>query len=250
MILPTSPQDPSTGLAPFVYPLPPLSTVQLPRVAWIPLAPLALFRTAFLVILGVVFVIFETSTLIFSLFSVKFHSAFQYYCTAVFGRIALYLMGFTQLPSDPPFTRRNSSQKLISTPVRPGDLVVCNWSSYVDVIYLAYLYNPIFILPVVKDRVSSPGQEFLFSRMLERIETSLETFGCLSREFNNSADSKLPAEPHEHSPSKSDPNLTAFYHVASIDPGSIPSDGLHRAGFFSSNDQLFRARLRPDQSGC
>ncbi|KNZ50294.1 hypothetical protein VP01_44g2 [Puccinia sorghi] len=82
------------------------------------------------------------------IFSVRFHATFQYYCTTIFARIALHLLGFTTLPSDPPFSHRTSSQKLISTPVQPGDVVVCNWSSYVDVIYLAYLYNPIFILPV------------------------------------------------------------------------------------------------------
>jgi hypothetical protein len=59
-------QDPSTGLAPFVHPLPPLSTIQLPRIAWIPLVPLALFRTALIVVLGVLFVIFEGSGLVFS----------------------------------------------------------------------------------------------------------------------------------------------------------------------------------------
>ncbi|KAA1116272.1 hypothetical protein PGT21_007357 [Puccinia graminis f. sp. tritici] len=154
-------RDPSTGLAPFVYPLPPLSTIQLPRIAWIPLVPLALFRTALIVVLGLLFVIFEGSGLVVSLFSVKFHSILQYYCTAIFSRITLYLLGFTQLPSDRPFTHRTSSQKLISTTVRPGDLVVCNWSSYVDILYLAYLYNPIFIIPVLKHGAPSQGSEVL-----------------------------------------------------------------------------------------
>ncbi|KAA1074002.1 hypothetical protein PGTUg99_029932 [Puccinia graminis f. sp. tritici] len=101
-------RDPSTGLAPFVYPLPPLSTIQLPRIAWIPLVPLALFRTALIVVVGLLFVIFEGSGLVVSFFSVKFHSILQYYCTAIFSRIAIYLLGFTQLPSDRPFTHRTS----------------------------------------------------------------------------------------------------------------------------------------------
>ncbi|PLW50473.1 hypothetical protein PCASD_01364 [Puccinia coronata f. sp. avenae] len=159
-------RDPSTGLAPFVYPLPPLSTNQFPRIAWAPFIPLAVFRTLCLLVVAVLFMTVDSLAIILSIFSVKFHSAFQYYYTTVFSRIALHLLGLTQIPSDPPFTHRTSSQKKItSDSVRPGDLIVCNWSSYVDIIYLAYLYNPIFVLPVLKDSRRGSGEDKLAAKV-------------------------------------------------------------------------------------
>lgn len=39
-----------------------------------------------------------------------------------------------------------------------GDLIISNWTSYIDILYLAFKYNPIFILPVFdQSSVASPA---------------------------------------------------------------------------------------------
>lgn len=58
--------------------------------------------------------------------------------------------------------KSDRSQKVVRTKVNPGDLIVCNWSSYVEIIYLSYLYNPLFILPSPESiKSSSAGTEFI-----------------------------------------------------------------------------------------
>ncbi|MBW0522874.1 hypothetical protein O181_062589 [Austropuccinia psidii MF-1] len=141
-------RDPSTGLAPFVYPLPPLSNIQVPTFAVLPLVPLATCRTLLLLILGCLFFAVEKLFAVLCLLSPSFVLTLSSWCTTVFARCALYLLGFSRLPSERPFTSRTASQKLVRAQIAPGDVIVSNWSSYVDVIYLAYLYNPIFIVPV------------------------------------------------------------------------------------------------------
>lgn len=31
--------------------------------------------------------------------------------------------------------------------VQAGDVIVCNWTSYADVMYLAYAFGPVFAIP-------------------------------------------------------------------------------------------------------
>lgn len=168
-------RDPATGLAPFVYPLQPLSmSIQVPRLAWIPFIPLAFCRTCLLFIWAILFSIVDrTFALIFFFFSISFYSVLQSYYTTGFARVALYLLGLTQLPSDPPFSHRTSSQKLIQTKLEPGDLIACNWSSFIEILYLAYLYNPIFILPIPREGKKASGLNETIAKGFE-IKTALQ----------------------------------------------------------------------------
>ncbi|KAI9600605.1 hypothetical protein H4Q26_000393 [Puccinia striiformis f. sp. tritici PST-130] len=124
-------RDPSTGLAPFVYPLPPLSTFQLPRITWILLLPLALFRTLALILLALLFL---SSRAWFGWFQ-SFRSNF------------IRLFNFIGHPLSPEYLFTYSgSFNYLETLHSVIELHLKNSSLIPQA-----GYNPIFILPVLKD---------------------------------------------------------------------------------------------------
>ncbi|KAG0140481.1 hypothetical protein CROQUDRAFT_53187 [Cronartium quercuum f. sp. fusiforme G11] len=141
-------RDGKAGVAPFVYPPPPLSSSSYP--SW-PLYGLATLRTSFLIMLALIYVLIDQTLAVVLVTSPKAMKRLSFLMTCMICRIALYLLGFTRLPADAPFTRHRSIREP-KTQVEAGDVVVINWSSYVDIIYLAHIYDPIFILPSPSSR--------------------------------------------------------------------------------------------------
>lgn len=138
-------RDPSTGLAPFVYPPPPLSNFRHPALLSVPFYVLAFLRTISLVGLGFNYFILDQALNSVFIVSPGLWKILRSWLSCVLGRMALYLLGFTRLPADSPFS--NCRGIPTRSRVGSGDVIVVNWSSYVDIIYLAYLYDPIFIGP-------------------------------------------------------------------------------------------------------
>ena len=65
-------------------------------------------------------------------------------------RLALALMGYWWIETDlvsPKRGKQTAIAQAVRSPMK-GDLIIANWSSYVDVLYLAFRYNPTFVLPV------------------------------------------------------------------------------------------------------
>ncbi|KAH9820647.1 hypothetical protein DFH28DRAFT_952826 [Melampsora americana] len=138
-------RDPSTGLAPFVYPPPPLSNFRNPAILRSPFYVLAFLRTILLVGLAGNYLILDQALNFMFIVSPGLWKVLRSWMSTVLGRMALYLLGFTRLPADSPFSSFRGIPA--RTRVGPGDVIVVNWCSYVEIIYLAYLYDPIFIVP-------------------------------------------------------------------------------------------------------
>ncbi|KAG0709530.1 hypothetical protein DFH29DRAFT_792617, partial [Suillus ampliporus] len=67
--------------------------------------------------------------------------------TALLARLALYAIGFWWVPTELVVRKRGQLPENKWNP-RAGDLIVSNWSSWIEVLWLAYQYNPLFVLPV------------------------------------------------------------------------------------------------------
>lgn len=68
---------------------------------------------------------------------------------SIFGRSFLFLTGFFQLVERPVALHQNVEQITFTTspdnnPIRPGDIILCNSQSPIDIIYLITKYSPIF----------------------------------------------------------------------------------------------------------
>ncbi|KAI8382268.1 hypothetical protein BD560DRAFT_386124 [Blakeslea trispora] len=58
-------------------------------------------------------------------------------------RSALMMMGFFYIKTET-VSLRKSRDRTLGSSVKHGDLIVANWTSYIDIIYLAYRFSPVF----------------------------------------------------------------------------------------------------------
>ncbi|KAI8979202.1 hypothetical protein BDF20DRAFT_905963 [Mycotypha africana] len=65
--------------------------------------------------------------------------------TGLLLRLALFLMGFFHIKTETLSIRKSRESNHAEKPkVQHGDIIIANWTSYIDILYLAYKYNPIF----------------------------------------------------------------------------------------------------------
>ncbi|RDX55724.1 hypothetical protein OH76DRAFT_764849 [Lentinus brumalis] len=154
-------RDPGTGIQPFLRPIPPSGGELLANL----LAPvgyaLGVIKTAVLLALALVyFVLVHGVCLILSPVP-PIHRAVTHLLTALLSRLALLLVGLYWIPVDVVARKRgrNAPRNETWTP-RGGDLIVCNWVSWVEILWLAFRFNPIFLLPVCETLdLSSPTEK-------------------------------------------------------------------------------------------
>ncbi|WRT66698.1 uncharacterized protein IL334_003659 [Kwoniella shivajii] len=77
--------------------------------------------------------------------------------TAFTCRLALALMGYWWITTDiySPKRGKNGVSQISTISPRKGDLIISNWTSYVDVLYLAFRHNPTFLLPIFSPDIST-----------------------------------------------------------------------------------------------
>lgn len=78
---------------------------------------------------------------------------------SVFGRLFLLFVGFVWITKETVSLRsRGRAAQAQAKPLfnpQKGDLILCNWSSWVDVLVLLIAFNPTFVRPVVQERLGS-----------------------------------------------------------------------------------------------
>lgn len=129
-------QDPSTGIQPFL----PLQTGPSSPVALV-LMPLAivfgLVRALLLAVLLVIyFLLVEIILQPLGALGLPLASLF----TAVLARLALGALGYYWIPTELASAKRMKQgiSQTVPSSARKGDLIICNWTSYIDVLYLAF----------------------------------------------------------------------------------------------------------------
>ncbi|WWC62236.1 uncharacterized protein I303_104832 [Kwoniella dejecticola CBS 10117] len=144
-------RDPGTGIQPFLPVVPP-KTVSPIFIAL--LGPFAVLTAiARILLLGIILllhlILVEGVSLVFVPISPLYRivsSAF----TAFTCRAALASLGYWWITTDTysPKRGKNGVSQIAKVQPKKGDLIITNWTSYVDVLYLAFRYNPTFVLPI------------------------------------------------------------------------------------------------------
>ncbi|THV08654.1 hypothetical protein K435DRAFT_641943 [Dendrothele bispora CBS 962.96] len=143
-------RDPGTGIQPFLTPIPPpnpngkvFSTLLLPLGYIIGVARSTLimfFLVAYVVIVHGVFSVF--------LLLPPIHRIATGVVTSILCRSVLFLLGLFWIPVEIVSRKRsrNHAPKGSWNPVA-GDIIVSNWASWIELLWLAFRFNPIFVLP-------------------------------------------------------------------------------------------------------
>ncbi|RHZ56364.1 hypothetical protein Glove_402g61 [Diversispora epigaea] len=141
-------RDTSTGIQPFLPPVPSRKeTSKIEIVLGFILKPI-LGILKFLLVGADVLILFLLADVI-GLFLIKFkliYRGFHFTITFILVRLALFFMGFYWIHTETVSLRRGrgNSFKTRERPIKSGDLIVCNCTSYVDVLYLAFRFDPVF----------------------------------------------------------------------------------------------------------
>ncbi|KAG9002032.1 hypothetical protein FRB94_004124 [Tulasnella sp. JGI-2019a] len=141
-------RDAGTGIQPFLNPVPPLETAPFYVKLYRPLGiiigilrgvllviPLALYGLAQL--LSVILVLPPLRRLIPGLL------------VSISTRLALGLLGLWWISVETVTRKRSRSAPEVWDPVA-GDIIISNWASWIELLWLAFRWNPMFILPVAQ----------------------------------------------------------------------------------------------------
>ncbi|BEJ10666.1 hypothetical protein CspHIS471_0100880 [Cutaneotrichosporon sp. HIS471] len=140
-------RDPSTGIQPFL----PLASPSSPlKIVLFPLSLIiGLARSILLLALLLLYVLLGSLPLISSIVT--------YLCA----RGALAVLGWYWIDTETTSAKKKKGTAYTPPPPGRGDLIIANWTGWVDVLVLGYLHNPVFLLPVF---TSAPQREQGFGR--------------------------------------------------------------------------------------
>ncbi|KLT43760.1 hypothetical protein CC85DRAFT_316537 [Cutaneotrichosporon oleaginosum] len=80
--------------------------------------------------------------------------------TYICARTALFILGWYWIDTELTSAKKKKGTAYTPPPPRRGDLILANWTSWVDVLVLAYLHNPVFLLPVFTGPAPLPEPSF------------------------------------------------------------------------------------------
>ncbi|KAJ7667927.1 hypothetical protein DFH06DRAFT_1322493 [Mycena polygramma] len=158
-------RDPGTGVQPFLPLVQPPS--DLVAKLTVPVALLvSVVRTALVLVLLVVHLILVRGVSAIFIPVPIVHRFFTRIFTAVTARLALFALGLFWISVDNVTRKRGRAAKDIETwSPRAGDVIVSNWVSWVEILWLAFRFNPIFLLPVT-ETAPSPAAPTLNSQVI------------------------------------------------------------------------------------
>ncbi|KAF8605285.1 hypothetical protein BDV93DRAFT_55983 [Ceratobasidium sp. AG-I] len=143
-------RDPGTGVQPFLTPVPPQAVRSAADYALIVVGGiLGLVRCAVVLVFGLLFGVLYGVCLLLSPIP-PLHRMISWLSVAIFGRVLLFSLGFWSISTH--ITARKARRVDVAgaekwTPTS-GDIIVSNWGSWVEVLWLTVKYNPLFVLPV------------------------------------------------------------------------------------------------------
>ncbi|TEB30146.1 hypothetical protein FA13DRAFT_1764628 [Coprinellus micaceus] len=153
-------RDAGTGIQPFLKPLPPGGSEVLAQ-ATLPLRYfLAALRTALVLVLALAYIVIVRLALLIFYPIRPLYDSLAHLGTAILGRSALFIIGLFWVPVDQITKKRKAVPKNAQVPWNPkaGDIIVSNWVSWIELIWLAIRFNPIFVLPATSPIAYTPGR--------------------------------------------------------------------------------------------
>ncbi|KAF8558875.1 hypothetical protein OG21DRAFT_1432625 [Imleria badia] len=143
-------RDPGTGIQPFLPPVPSSEN----DIFLSPLAPvrvtLAVLRTLVVIVIAVLHFILINALCTLLIPVPPFHRLIEGASTITLSRLTLYVLGFLWIPEEQVARKRGNLSDTCWSP-KAGDIIVSNWSSWIDILWLSYRFNPIFVLPVADE---------------------------------------------------------------------------------------------------
>ncbi|GAA5934277.1 hypothetical protein JCM3775_006956 [Rhodotorula graminis] len=152
-------RDPSTGIAPFLVPLP-AGTNSLPPALQLVTVPVAALLGAVRGLLVVLLLLAQTVLVegILLIFSPvpPVHAALTRACNASLARLVLLVLGVVHVKVETVQIRKTvRAPPAVPFDPRKGDVIIANSCSPLDLLYLAFRYNATFLLPVAASPTAS-----------------------------------------------------------------------------------------------
>ncbi|WVQ77873.1 hypothetical protein IAR50_007575 [Cryptococcus sp. DSM 104548] len=160
-------RDPATGIQPFLQPVPPRGAFGLFAALLYPSCLIhSVVRTLLLVVIGVFHVVFVDWLCLLFVPIPPLYRLLNRALTALTCRLALGLMGYWWITTELVSPRRGKAgvAQISSRSPQKGDLIIANWTSYVEVIFLAFRHNPTFLLPVFANDIEMTEPKSKYGR--------------------------------------------------------------------------------------
>ncbi|KAI0082591.1 hypothetical protein K474DRAFT_1585839 [Panus rudis PR-1116 ss-1] len=142
-------RDPGTGIQPFLTPVSPVGSDVLKNI----LLPFGIvvgtIRTALILVLTLLYAVLVEGLCKLLVPLPPLHRTASHFFTAVIARLVLLLSGLLWIPVEHVTRKRGRGAKTKeSWNPKAGDIIVSNWASWVEILWLAFRFNPIFLVPV------------------------------------------------------------------------------------------------------
>jgi len=222
-------RDPGTGIQPFLIPVPPLGSATVARIISPFSFVLGVIRTTVIVAIAAVYLVFVSGFCTILRPIPPIHRAISYVLTALLSRLSLFVLGLWWIRVEEVSRKRgrSSGSKEAWSP-SSGDLIVSNWASWIEILWLAFRFDPIFVLP-------------LSDVPVQQRDIPLETRATGRRTGTGSAAISLPTKTAVRA------NIVGFRKVSLLHiitrAGSTPLDA--SSGNYSSLEEIRSSANRP-----
>ncbi|KJA29963.1 hypothetical protein HYPSUDRAFT_60806 [Hypholoma sublateritium FD-334 SS-4] len=142
-------RDPGTGIQPFLTPVPPLGSEIIAKVTLPLRLLLGIIRTTLVLSLALLYVLVVRGVCLVFFPIPPLRQFAEQIFTYLLGRTALLILGFLWiLPEQFNRKRGRGARASEAWNVKAGDIIVSNWSSWIEIVWLAIQYNPVFVIPI------------------------------------------------------------------------------------------------------
>ncbi|OSD04340.1 hypothetical protein PYCCODRAFT_1466301 [Trametes coccinea BRFM310] len=142
-------RDPGTGIQPFLRPIPASGSEWVVSAISPITYALGAVRTALVLALALIYAVLVQGVCLLLLPIPPLHRVITYTFTALLSRLALLLVGLYWIPVEVVQRKRGRAAPANeSWNPKAGDLIVSNWASWIEILWLAFRFNPIFVVPV------------------------------------------------------------------------------------------------------
>ncbi|TFY72754.1 hypothetical protein EVG20_g255 [Dentipellis fragilis] len=143
-------RDPGTGIQPFLTPVPPVGSNALLTNLTLPLRyVVGIIRTLLIFILAALHIVLVEGVCLILQPIPPLHRLIAGILTSITCRSILLFLGLWWIPVEY-VTKKRGRNASKPQPWKPkaGDIIVANWSSWIELLWLAFRFNPVFVLPV------------------------------------------------------------------------------------------------------
>ncbi|KIK65364.1 hypothetical protein GYMLUDRAFT_219320 [Collybiopsis luxurians FD-317 M1] len=143
-------RDPGTGIQPFLTPVPsPSSRSTLLLITSPARYLIGLIRLIVILVLAICYVLIVKVLFTILLVIPPAQRVASAVVSSAIIRVVLFFLGFIWIPTEIVSKKRGRNYQNENTwNPGPGDLIISNWASWVELLWLAYRFDPVFVLPV------------------------------------------------------------------------------------------------------